>query len=357
MVDRRFDARLEPHESFRFGWIVEIDPLDPQRGPVKRTALGRMAHEAASPVVAGNGRLAVYMGDDDYFEYIYKFVSNGRVIAGSGAAAKKANDRLLDEGVLYVARLNADGGGEWLPLKYDPAGPLNAASGFRSQAEVLIQARAAADVLGATPMDRPEDIEIHPGNGRIYVSCTRNEQRQPASGQREHAGRELDWGVDAPNPRGPNLYGHIIEITEDRGDHTGLHFRWDALLMGPTAGSTATARTVLGSPDNLAFDSSGRLWVVTDGPQPDGGNDGCYVLETSGAQRAAVKRFMTAPRGAEVSGCAFAPGDDTLFLGVQHPGEGGSVEQPISDWPDGAGQQPRSAVIAIRREDGRPIGT
>jgi hypothetical protein len=355
LVDARFDALAEPHEAFRFGWIVEIDPLDPSRRAVKRTALGRMAHEAATPVVATNGRLAVYMGDDDVFEYIYKFVSNGRV--ATGVDAKRANDQLLDEGVLYVARFDADGSGTWLPLQYDPAGPLHAAAGFRDQAEVLIQTRAAADAVGATPMDRPEDIEVHPTNGRIYVACTRNEVRQPAPLQRDYAGRSVNWGVNAANPRAANLYGHIIEITEERGDHTGLRFRWDALLMGPAAGAAASGVTTLGSPDNLGFDSAGRLWVVTDGPQPDGGHDGCYVCETSGPRRGSVKRFMTAPRGAEVAGCVFAPGDDTLFISIQHPGEGGTLDRPSSDWPDGGGSQPRSSVIAIRRADGGIVGT
>lgn len=357
LVDARFDARLEPHESFRFGWIVELDPYDPARAPVKRTALGRFAHEAATPVVAANGRLVVYLGDDDLFEYIYKFVSDARVTPGTDAAARRANDGLLDRGVLYVARFDADGRGEWLPLRHAPQGPLNAAAGFRDQAEVLIQARAAADVLGATPMDRPEDIEVHPLTGRVYVSCTRNESRSARHGPRDYAGRAVDFGTNAANARAPNPYGHIIEISEDGGDHTALRFRWDALLMGPPATAAAGgALTTLGSPDNLAFDGAGRLWVVTDGPQPDGGNDGCYVCETSGAERGRVRRFMTAPRGAEVSGPAFAPGDDTLFLSIQHPGEGGTLMQPTSDWPDGGGRPPRSSVIAIRREDGGPVG-
>jgi secreted PhoX family phosphatase len=350
LVDSRFDAAVEPHEAFRFGWIVELDPMNPSRPPVKRTALGRMAHEAASPVVAANGQLAVYMGDDDLFEYIYKFVSRGRV--GSGANSMTANDKLLDEGTLYVARFDADGKGEWLPLIHDPNGRLNAANGFRNQAEVLIQARAAADALGATPMDRPEDIEIDPHTGKIYIACTRNESRLGISTSREYAGRKVDFGVNAANTRPANRYGHIIEIAEVGADHSARQFRWDSLLMGPGHSPTS-----LGSPDNLAFDTAGRLWVVTDGTQPDGGNNGCYVCSTSGADRGNVKRFLTGPVGCEIAGCVFAPGDDTLFISIQHPGEGGTLARPISDWPDGNSSPPRSSVIAIRREDGGTIGT
>jgi hypothetical protein len=359
VVDARFDALQEPHESFRFGWIVEVDPYDAARAPVKRTALGRFAHEAATPTVAANGRLVVYMGDDDAFEYIYKFVSDARVTPGDDAAARRANDTLLDLGTLYVARFDADGGGEWLPLQYAGNGPLNTAAGFRNQAEVLVQARAAADAMGATPMDRPEDIEVHPSTGRIYVACTRNEARSARHATRDYAGRAVDFGVNAANSRAPNRHGHIIEISEQGGDHTARRFRWEALLMGPSEGAAATdgTLTTLGSPDNLAFDGAGRLWVVTDGPQPDGGNDGCYVCETAGAQRGRVRRFMTAPRGAEVSGPVFTPGNDTLFLSIQHPGEGGTLMQPISDWPDGGARPPRSSVIAIRREDGAVVGT
>jgi secreted PhoX family phosphatase len=348
LIDPRFDMLREPNEAFRFGWIVELDPMNPAAVPVKRTALGRMAHEAATPTLAPDGRVVVYMGDDDTFEYIYKYVSTDRYMPGNGGL----NGTLLDRGTLYVARFDADGGGEWLPLVHDARGPLNAATGFRDQAEVLVRARAAGDVLGATPMDRPEDIEVHPVTGRVYVACTRNELRSAAAGRREFGGRIVDHAPNAANPRNRNLFGHIIEITEAGDDHAGARFRWNAWLMGDTG---RTGETSLGSPDNLGFDDRGRLWIVTDGEQPDGSNNGCFVCDSTSDGTMQPRRFMLGPRGAEIAGCCFAPGCDTLFLSIQHPGEGGTVEQPRSDWPDGGGRPPRSAVIAIRRKDGGPV--
>ncbi|MGH8178858.1 MAG: PhoX family protein [Steroidobacter sp.] len=374
VADPRFDLPQNPCEPFRFGWIVEIDPLDPTRTPVKRTALGRFAHEAASPVVAANGQVAVYMGDDDKFEYVYKFVSQGRFDAKNTAS----NRDLLDHGVLFAARFDASGSGQWLPLVYDPKGPLNAAAGFRDQADVLIKARAAASVLGATPMDRPEDVEVSPTTGRIYVPCTRNEQRTMSAGKALYAGREIDSGPNAVNPRGANSYGHIIEIREAGDDHTAREFSWEVfLLAGDPAGgklitdlkdvqphsayyagyNEAEDLSPIGSPDNLGFDNAGNLWVVTDGRQPRGANDGCWVCPTSGPARGRLQQFMSGPVGAEICGCSFTPDGETFFLSIQHPGEGGSVLSPVSHWPDGPGTQPRSSVIAVRKEGGGTIGS
>jgi secreted PhoX family phosphatase len=366
-VDARFDLPRTPTEPFRFGWIVEIDPRDPTRAPVKRTALGRFAHEGASPFVAQDGRVAVYMGDDDRFEHIYKFVSDARFDAKNPAA----NRDLLDRGTLYVARLDASGRGEWLPLVFDPKGPLNAAAGFRDQAEVLIKARAAASVLGATPMDRTEDIEANPVTGRIYVACTRNDQRTAAAGRRMYAGREVECGTDSANPRASNRFGHIIEIREAGDDHTAREFAWEVFLLGgdPAGGRLITDLTQvhqdsayyagyanvdelspIGGPDNIGFDRSGNLWVVTDGPQPRNTNNGCFACPTQGPQRGRLQQFMSGPVGAEICGCQFSPDGATLFLSIQHPGEGGSVKEPRSHWPDGAGKQPRASVIAVREE-------
>jgi secreted PhoX family phosphatase len=373
-VDARFDLPRTPTEPFRFGWIVEIDPRDPTRAPVKRTALGRCAHEGASPFIAHNGRVAVYMGDDDKFEHIYKFVSDGRFDAKHPAA----NRDLLERGTLYVARLDAGGRGEWLPLVFDPKGPLNAAAGFRDQAEVLIKARAAASLLGATPMDRTEDIEANPVTGRIYVACTRNEQRTAAAGHLMRAGRGVESGIDRANPRGANPFGHIIEIREAGDDHTAREFSWEVFLLGgdPAGGHLVTDLTQvrqdstyyagyakldelspIGSPDNIGFDRDGNLWIVTDGPQPRGANDGCWACPTEGPQRGRLQQFMSGPVGAEICGCQFAPDCETLFLSIQHPGEGGSVAEPRSRWPDGPGTQPRSSVIAITKEGGGMVGT
>jgi secreted PhoX family phosphatase len=377
-VHARFDLAQEPREAFRFGWIVEIDPRDPQRPPVKRTALGRFAHEGASPVVAADGRVAVYMGDDDRFEYVYKFVSSGRFDAKNPAA----NRDLLDAGTLYVARFDASGRGEWLPLVYDPKGPLNAAAGFRDQAEVLIKARAAAYLLGATPMDRPEDIEVSPQSGRVYIACTRNASRTLEGNARQYSGREIDTGPNAANPRGENAYGHIIEIHEADDDHTAREFAWEVFILAgdPKRGrlitsvdelqpgkvgpqdtyfggyAKASELSAMGSPDNLGFDLAGNLWIVTDGTQPQETNDGCWVCPTSGPERGKLRQFMSGPIGAEVCGVQFTPDNETLFFAIQHPGENGSVESPLSHWPDGGSAQPRASVIAVRREGGGKVG-
>jgi secreted PhoX family phosphatase len=373
-VDSRFDLTRSPTEPFRFGWIVEIDPLDPQRAPVKRTSLGRCAHEGASPFVAHSGHVAVYMGDDAKFEHVYKFVSKRKFDAKRTAA----NRDLLDEGILYAARFDASGSGEWLPLVYDEKGPLNKANGFHDQAEVLIKARAAASLLGATPMDRPEDIEVNPVTGHIYVACTNNDRRTAEATSIDYRGREIDAGTNAANPRALNRFGHIIEIRESGDDHTSLTFAWDIFLLGgdPAGGSLITSLTEvrsdsvyyagytqtadlspIGSPDNLGFDRNGNLWIVTDGAQPDGSNDGCWVCPTSGPQRGQLQRFMSGPVGAEICGCQFTPDNETLFLSIQHPGGGGSVTDPRSHWPDGPGTQPRSSVIAVRKEGGGKVGS
>ncbi|HKU16282.1 MAG TPA: PhoX family phosphatase [Steroidobacteraceae bacterium] len=373
-VDARFDLPRTPNEPLRFGWIVEIDPREPTRPPVKRTALGRFAHEGASPFVARDGRVAVYMGDDDKFEHIYKFVSDGRFDPKNPAA----NRDLLDRGTLYVARLDDSGRGQWLPLVFDPQGPLNPAAGFRDQAEVVIKARAAATVLGATAMDRTEDMDVNPVSGRIYVACTRNENRTAKAGRIMYAGREVDSGIDRANPRGANPFGHIIEIHEANDDHTAREFSWEVFLLAgdPAGGRLVTDLTQvrqdstyyagygnadelspIGSPDNVGFDRDGNLWIVSDGPQPRGANDGCWVCPTEGPQRGRLQQFMSGPFGAEICGCQFTPDCETLFLSIQHPGEGGSVAEPRSHWPDGPGTQPRSSVIAVTREGGGTIGS
>ena len=171
--DPRFDARAEPREALRFGWMVEIDPHDPHSVPRKRTSLGRFQHEGANTIVGKTGHVAAYMGDDEKFEYIYKFVTRDRFDAKNPAA----NRDLLDHGTLYCARFDADGKGEWLPLVHDENGPLNSRAGFANQGDIVIKVRAAADLLGATPMDRPEDVEPSPITGRIYIPCTKSEDR------------------------------------------------------------------------------------------------------------------------------------------------------------------------------------
>lgn len=379
-LDRRFDLSHEPREALRFGWIVEIDPHN-ARSPIrKRTALGRFCHESAASFLTRDQRAAVYMGDDTQFEYIYKFISRDRV----NLRQTQANRELLDHGVLHVARLDADGTGRWLPLVHGE-GPLTARQGFADQGEVVIRARAAADLLGATPMDRPEDIAIHPQTGRLYVALTNNDARTVDPVELGGGRGGLDRRPNAANPRPSNRHGHIVEIIEDGADAAALAFRWNVFLLAgdpqSAAGRFLTDATSIktqqlgaddtyfagyaerekispiGSPDNLGFDPAGNLWIVTDGEQPHGANNGAFAVPVVGAQRGHLRQFMSAPVGAEVCGCEFTPDGETLFLSIQHPGEGGTLEEPRSQWPDGSGLPARPSVVAIRRDRGGPVGS
>jgi uncharacterized protein len=375
--DPRFDMRQEPNEPMRFGWMVEIDPHDPQSVPRKRTSLGRFQHEGANTIVGKTGHVAAYMGDDEKFEFIYKFVTRDRFDAKNPAA----NRDLLDHGTLYAARFDADGTGEWLPLVQNDQGPLNPRSGFANQGDVCIKPRAAADLLGATPMDRPEDVEPSPVTGRIYIACTKSEDRGVAGDEDHWSGRQVDTGVNAANPRPDNRSGHIIEITEDGDDATATRFRWDVFLL---AGDPAEGRYLVDAkdlapgklgpkdtyfagyphraelarvhcPDNLGIDPQGRLWIVTDTDEHDRPNNGCFVMPTSGPKRGLLQQLASGPVGCEVCGCEFTPDGRTLFLSIQHPGEGGSLAKPRSHWPDGNGLPARAALLAIERKDGSPV--
>jgi len=344
--EARFDLAQAPTEMLRFGWIVEIDPYDPVSVPRKRTALGRFQHECAATALTRDGRLAVYSGDDSRFEYVYKFVTRDKVHPTDRAA----NRDLLDHGTLYVARFDADGSGEWLPLVHGH-GPLVEDNGFASQGDVVLQVRAAADLLGATPMDRPEDIAPDGATGRVYVALTRNEDRMPASTPGTYAGRELDLGPNAANPRGPNPYGHVVELLEEGADTAAIRFHWRIFLSG----GAEVPGDALGSPDNLDLAPSGELWVVTDGRQPGGGNNGCFTVPTTGPGAGRATQVMSAPAGSELSGCAFLPDGTGLLLTVMHPGDGGNLDPLLSAWPDGPGHVPRPSLIVLRREDGRPL--
>ena len=336
----RFDLTAEPNEPFRFGWGVEIDPYDPTFVPKKRTALGRAKHEGHTSFVAPGGQVAIYSGDDERFEYAYKFVTAGSYDPEDRAA----NMSLLDEGTLYVARFNDDGSGEWLPLVQGENG-LTEDAGFASQADVLINARMAADVLGATKMDRPEDFETNPVSGKVYLVCTNNNRRG------------LDE-TNAANPRVNNVHGQIIEITEDGNDHAAETFAWEIFILAgdPEQGATYYAGidvedfpvSPISAPDNLTFDTSGNIWISTDGNKLDI-NDGLFAAPTEGEQRGQVKQFFSAVPGAEVSGPVFTPDNSSLFLSVQHPGEGGTYEQPVSTWP-GTDGPPRPSVVVIQPE-------
>ncbi|MDB5544993.1 MAG: dTDP-glucose 4,6-dehydratase [Hyphomicrobiales bacterium] len=354
----RFDISKEPNEPNRFGWVVEIDPLNPGSTPRKRTAMGRFKHEGAAGVFAVDKRWVVYQGDDERFDYVYKFVTTRPV----DMERRQANLNLLDEGVLHVAKYAADGTGAWLPLRHGE-GPLTTANGFASQADVLIDARRAADLLGATKMDRPEDVEANPKTGKVYVILTNN-------------GRRKADQVDAANPRADNRFGHIIEMTPDGGDHGALAFRWEILVrcgdpsiaaVGATFSSQTTKDGWFGMPDNLAVDAQGRIWIATDGNSisKTGRNDGLWSMETQGALRGTSKHFFRCPAGAEMCGPFFTPDDETLFLAVQHPGEAdeddpaappATFEAPATRWPDfKPGMPPRPALLAITRRGGGKI--
>jgi secreted PhoX family phosphatase len=353
----RFDVSKEPTEPNRFGWIVEIDPFDPNSVPKKRTALGRCKHEGAAGIINSDGRYVIYSGDDERFDYVYRFVTNARV----DRANPQANRDILDDGVLSAARYNADGSVDWLPL-VQGQGPLTAENGFATQADVLIETRRAADLLGATKMDRPEDVEANPVTQKVYVILTNNGNRKPEQ-------------VDAANPRAANRFGHIIEMIPPGGDHAADKFRWEMLVrcgdpavaaVGATFSSDTTNNGWFGMPDNVAFDSQGRMWISTDGQAKNttGRADGLWGVETEGEARGTSRHFYRVPVGAELCGPCFTPDDETLFVAIQHPGEEesagepSSFEEPVTRWPDfDPKMPPRPSVVAITKRGGGKIAS
>ncbi|MFI6878458.1 PhoX family protein [Streptomyces sp. NPDC050400] len=371
--DERFDLTKEPNEVNRFGWVVELDPYDPESTPRKRTALGRFKHEAAQPRLTDDGRPVVYMGDDERFDYFYKFVSSKRVAKGTSRAAHEHNLSLLDEGTLYVARLSGnspaseidgsgalpsdgefDGSGTWIPLATAYAGgrAVSHVDGMTAD-EVYLFTRLAGDKAGATKMDRPEDIEPSPRTGKVYVALTNNTDR----------GKAGKAGADEANPRNLNKHGQVLELTEHRNRAEALSFGWSLFLVAGDPEDPATyfagfpkeKVSPISCPDNVAFDPHGNLWISTDGNQL-GSHDGLFGVATRGERRGELKQFLTMPNGAET--CGPLVQDRRVIVAVQHPGEvdGASVEKPASAWPDGPGRIVRPSVVSVWREDGRDIG-
>ncbi|MBL0917604.1 MAG: PhoX family phosphatase [Hydrogenophaga sp.] len=391
-VDPRFDISANRNEPNRFGYIVEIDPFAPASEPVKRTALGRFKHENAELVIAPDGKVVVYMGCDEVNEYVYKFVSSGTFDASNPTSA--ANRNLLSDGTLYVARFDAGatagdrmGTGVWIPLTLGQNG-LDAGNGWTSQADIAVRTRQAADRVGATMMDRPEWVSANPTQpGEVMITLTNNSRRgtAPASANPVDgtgvAGQARP-ATDEANPRAANAWGHIVRWNETGGDATALTFDWDIFLLAgqpsnagtPSAPSdNITADNLFNSPDGLAFDSFGRLWIQTDGNFSNTGNfagNGNNQMLAADPETREVRRFLVGPSGCEITGITWTPDRRTMFVNVQHPGELGShpnrpagytdndiARDPtaFSTWPT-AGVRPRSAVVVVRRTDGGVVG-
>ncbi len=354
----RFDYKREPNESNRFGWIVEIDPFDPSSKPKKRTALGRFKHENAAYAFTKDKRVVIYMGDDQANDYIYKFVSTNAYVEGN----QRANATLLDSGKLYVAKFNDGsatgdfmGTGQWVELNIsNPTIASYSSYTFSNQADVLIHARLAGDAVGATKMDRPEWVAVHPTSGEVYVTLTNNSSRTT---------------TDDANPRASNIYGQIVRWRETGGDAAATAFEWDIFVLAgnPTvttnqgtlkAGSSnVNADNTFNSPDGLGFDRFGRLWIQTDGKYS---NSGDYVNQGNNQMLAAdpttkeIRRFLVGPKECEVTGLTFTPDGKTMFINIQHPGESAPGK---SNWPDGGTAMPRSATVIITKNDGGVIGS
>ncbi|MBD2346190.1 PhoX family protein [Anabaena subtropica] len=375
-VDPRFNNRTNPLEPHTFGWVVEIDPYTPGSTPVKRTALGRFKHESAQVVVDDNNRVAFYQGDDERNDYIYKFVC----AQPYDPRNREANRDLLDTGVLYVAKFNDNGTGQWLPLVHGQNG-LTPENGFRDQAEVLVKTRQAADRVGATMMDRPEWVAVRPRIAgfreiEVYCTLTNNNRRGTGTESVNQPDGSTTAGsarppVDASNPRPDNRYGHIIRWREDGRSVATTTFKWDIFVEA--GDSQRTESNLQGningddfsSPDGLWFDDFGRLWIQTD-HSGDGVGDliniGSNTMSCADPNTKQVRRFLTSPTDCEVTGVITTPDGKAMFVGIQHPGDGGTTANPTqnSHWPYSQGYglpgRPRSATVVITRNDGGVIG-
>jgi secreted PhoX family phosphatase len=369
----RFNADTEPNEPNRFGWVVEIDPFNPKSTPVKRTALGRFKHEGARVEETKQGKVVVYSGDDERNEYIYRYVSN---LAWRVARQRGINP--LDDGILYVARFNTDGTGDWLPLTPANVPPTPDHPMGWSLSDILINTRAAADAVGATMMDRPEWIDTFPNALTAIATLTNNNRRgtTPASVNNPDGNTVAGSArppTDAINPRVNNVYGHVVTWRYDK-DWTEPDFEWDIFVLCgdpavPAHGSTIDGDK-FGSPDGIYVAPSGRLWIETDvststinaGDYAGFGNNQMVCADS---QTREIRRFLVGPKQCEITGVMVTPDERTMFVGIQHPGET-PTEAPndpanpkaFSSWPDGnAGGRPRSSCIVITKDDGGEIGS
>ncbi len=392
LAPAQFDMSQNPHGPALYGWIIEVDPYDPASAPRKRTALGRRKAECATTALTRDGRVAVYSGDDQINEYVYKFVSHGRFNAND----RLANRDLLDDGQLYVAQFAEDGGGRWLPLTVRDANAAARQEGyaapFRDEADLMMRAREAARLLGATPMDRPEDVEAlldanWVGLGPVLVVCTNNREQgfeHPGNPRREST---------MPGRAQANAPGHIIRIDEANGDCGATRFTWDVFVLGgdPGASELTTAPrgggapvhvstkrngadTVSGDrfacPDNICVDSRYNVWIATDGSDAVFAdcNDSVLVTPAGVSGAKPVKRFLVGPLGGEICGPTMAPDERAFFASIQHPGETNAAgadigtlrwqygQRPPSNFPDGGDAWPRAAVIIVTKDDGGRIG-
>lgn len=326
-----FDARFDlsnpdfENENNRFGWVVEIDPFDATQKPVKRTALGRVKHEGATTVIGKGGRAVVYMGDDQRFDYIYKFVS-----ARHYKRMLREGISPLDEGTLYVAKFNEGGHGEWLELSMDVP---ELAAKFADLGELLVNTRIAADIVGATPMDRPEWTTVAP-NGDVFCTLTNNSQRTEAN---------------AANPMAPNSDGHIIRW-HDTQKHTGTDFAWEIFLIAQDTHGTEES---FADPDGLWADPHGRLFIQTDGGQKDGLNNQMLVCDIETGE---LRRLLTGVTSDEITGITVTPDQRTMFVNLQHPGNGDPTATNFPAPTDGV-TVPRDCTLVITKKDGGIIGS
>jgi len=346
--DARFDVSKNPNEPHRAGYIVEIDPADPESTPVKRTALGRFKHENAESVVAPDGRVVVYMGDDERGEFIYKWVSRDIYVPGGDTST------LLTEGQLYVAKFNDDMTGEWVALTPEATG--------MDAARIAIFTRTAASAVGATTMDRPEWIAVNPTAIEAYCCLTNNSRRGVKNDDgsiRANAGGD-PMAVNAPNPRETNDYGQIVRWRPHDGNHAAGTFDWDLYVMagnptvhkeGAYAGTAnINAGNLFNSPDGMQIDTTGLIWIQTDG---DDSNEGDFAGMGNNQMLAGdpatgeIRRFLTGPNGSEVTGLTWSTDRRTMFVGIQHPGK---------PFPDGEGSLPRSSIVTVKRDNNALVG-